>query len=270
MTMSGFNGQGNGHGGGRHSGRIGAYVLIGLGAFGLLAGTGVLKVLGGLIGGALLGAIAYLAYTEGRRTGNTVWRVAAYPLAGLAIATIVPGSMGGGAFLAGLGLAFALVWREDQTRWWALIPAGALASLAAVAFFQGAVGWSLGWLFLLGLAATFYLLTRLEVEPQPWAIYPAAALAVVSVLSFTTAGGWVVPLAMIAIGGWLLYKGQLGGVGGTQGHAGAPAPVSAPVPAAAQPDDARSPGSEATYEAAPERGEEPGSQGPEEPRSGTY
>lgn len=204
MTTSPF-------GNGKRDSRLGAYVLIGIGVFGLLAGTGVLRLLGGLIGGVVLAALAYFAYVEGRRTGNTVWRVAAYPLAGLAIATIVPGSLGGGAFLAGLGLAFALVWRENQSRWWALIPAGTLASLAAVAFFQGAVGWDLGWLFLLGLAATFYVLTRLEVEPQPWAIYPAAVLAVLAILSFTSVGGWMMPLALILIGGWLLFKDQLGG-----------------------------------------------------------
>lgn len=198
-------------GNGRRDNRLPAYVLIGIGVVALLAGTGILRVLGGLIGGLLLGALAYFAYVEGRRTGNTVWRVAAYPLAGLALATIIPGSLGGGAFLAGLGLAFALVWRENPHRWWALIPAGTLASLAAVAFFQGAVGWNFGWLFLGGMAATFYALTRLEVEPQPWGIYPAAALAVLAVLSFTTFGGWIVPTALVLAGAWLLFKDNLRG-----------------------------------------------------------
>lgn len=221
MTTSPF-------GNGKRDSRLGAYILIGIGVFGLLAGTGVLRLLGGLIGGAVLAALAYFAYVEGRRTGNTVWRVAAYPLAGLAIATIVPGSLGGGAFLAGLGLAFALVWRENQSRWWALIPAGTLASLAAVAFFQGALGWDLGWLFLLGLAATFYLLTRLDIEPQPWAIYPAAALAVLAILTFTSVGGWIMPLALVLVGGWLLFKDQLGGSFNTPGSASA-APGAGPA-----------------------------------------
>lgn len=100
---------------------MGAYVLIGIGVFGLLAGTGVLKLIGGLFGGLVLAALAYFAYNEGRRNRNTLWRVAPYPLAGLAIAAIVPAGLGAGAFLAGLGLAFAVAWRDDQTRWWALI-----------------------------------------------------------------------------------------------------------------------------------------------------
>lgn len=233
MTNSGFNGEmsgrGPGHASGHGSGRVGAYVLIGLGVFGLLAGTGVLKVLGGLFGGLVLAALAYFAYTEGRRSHNTLWRVAAYPLAGLAIAAIVPGGFGGGAFLAGLGLAFAVAWRDDQSRWWALIPAGALASLAAVEFFRSVIGWYPGWLFLLGLAATFYLLTRLGVERQPWAIYPALGLAVLAILSFTTSGGWVVPLAMIGVGAWLLMRGKWTGSPVTTVEVAPTPPVSAPV-----------------------------------------
>lgn len=216
VTNPGFNSEMNAqfpahspsHYSGRGSGRMGAYVLIGIGVFGLLAGTGVLKLIGGLFGGLVLAALAYFAYNEGRRNRNTLWRVAPYPLAGLAIAAIVPAGLGAGAFLAGLGLAFAVAWRDDQTRWWALIPAGALASLGAVEFFSRVMGWYPSWLFLIGLAATFYSLTRLGIERQPWAIYPAFGLAVLAVLSFTTSGGWVVPLALIGIGAWLLTRGR--------------------------------------------------------------
>ncbi len=236
--------------------RLPAYILIGIGVVALLAGSGILRLLGGVVGGVLLGALAYYAYSEGRRSGNTVWRVAAYPLAGLALASLVPGPFGGGAFLAGLGLAFAVVWRENPQRWWALIPAGTLASLAAVAFFQGTFGWNMGWLFLLGLAATFFALTRLEVEPQPWGIYPAAALAVLAVLSFTSSGGWIVPTLMVLGGAWLLFKDRLSGsaLKAPAGHDGPPSvttttppsPLAAPPvaeePEAASTEDARTHG----------------------------
>src|SRR5690606_40392598 len=150
----------------------------------------------------------------------------------------------------------ALVWHDDKRRWWAMIPAGTFASLAAVTFFEPIIGGSAGWLFLAGLAATFYALTRFEVDPQPWAIYPAVALGVVALLSFTTSGGWVLPLLLIAAGIYLLMRAgvinlprggstapvvpQRGGVGGfltaapdrpvtPQGPSGPAAPAPAPT-----------------------------------------
>src|SRR5690606_39221092 len=183
-----------------------ALILIGLGVVGILSGTGLFRFLGGFIWAAVFGGAAYFAYTEGKKRGNNLWRLAAFPLAGLAIASITSASFGGAAFLAALGLAFALVWNDDKRRWWAMIPAGTFASLAAVTFFEPIIGGSAGWLFLAGLAATFYALTRFEVEPQPWAIYPAVALGVVALLSFTTSGGWVLPLLLIAAGIYLLMR----------------------------------------------------------------
>lgn len=183
-----------------------ALILIGLGVVGILAGTGLFRFLGGFIWAAVFGVAAYYAYTEGKKRNNTLWRLAAFPLGGLAIASITSASFGGAAFLAALGLAFALVWNDDKRRWWAMIPAGTFASLAAVTFFEPIIGGSAGWLFLAGLAATFYALTRFVVEPQPWAIYPAVALGVVALLSFTTSGGWLVPLLLIAAGVYLLLR----------------------------------------------------------------
>ena len=183
-----------------------ALILIGLGVVGILSGTGLFRFLGGFIWAAVFGVAAYYAFTEGKKRGNNLWRLAAFPLAGLAIASITSASFGGAAFLAALGLAFALVWHDDKRRWWAMIPAGTFASLAAVTFFEPIIGGSAGWLFLAGLAATFYALTRFEVEPQPWAIFPAVALGVIALLSFTTSGGWVVPLLLIAAGIYLLMR----------------------------------------------------------------
>ena len=183
-----------------------ALILIGLGVVGILSGAGLLRFLGGFIWGVVFAGAAYFAYTEGRKRGNNMWRLAAFPLAGLAIASVTSASFGGAAFLAALGLTFALVWHDDKRRWWAMIPAGTFASLAAVTFFEPIIGGSAGWLFLAGLAATFYALTRFEVDPQPWAFYPAVALGVVALLSFTTSGGWVLPLLLIAAGIYLLMR----------------------------------------------------------------
>ena len=78
---------------------IPAVILIGLGVIGLLAGIGIFRFLGGFVWAAAFGALAYYAYTEGTKRGNNTWRLAAFPLAGLAIAVITPASFGGGAFL---------------------------------------------------------------------------------------------------------------------------------------------------------------------------
>lgn len=183
-------------------------VLIAIGVLGLLSTLGWLGGLGGLPGAVLFGAGAYVAHLQAKRTGSRRWRLAVYPLAGLAIAAIAPGSLGGFAFLASIGLVFALVYREDPNQWWAVIPAGALFSLAATALVDGmgrAAGGG-GPVFLLGLAATFFVLTRLPHHAQPWAVYPAAVLAVLAVVGPLTGGSWAVPVLLIVIGAWMLLR----------------------------------------------------------------
>jgi hypothetical protein len=209
---------------------LGAFALIAVGVLGLLSSLGVLDGLGGLFGLLLFGGAAVFAATQGRRTGNFFWRAAAYPLFGLAIASVAPSSLGGAAFLGSLGLAFWLAWREDEHRWWALIPAGTLLSLGLTSFVDGTrLGAATsGSVFLLGLAATFFALTRLRVEPQGWAIFPAGALALLAVVSATTAGGWLFPLVFIAAGVYLLWRsGALPGMA-----APASKPWAAPTPPA--------------------------------------
>lgn len=187
-----------------------AIVLIGIGVLALLGTLGIFTFIGSLLGALLFGGLAYFAYVEGRRRGSTTWRLAALPLAGLAIAAIAPWRLGSGAFLASLGLAFAVYWHEDRTRWWALIPAGTLASLGIVSFFEAVFGPSVGWLFLAGMALTFYALTRLDVEPQSWAIWPAAGLALVALLSIVDGAGWIVPVALLAAGAFMLLRSGTG------------------------------------------------------------
>ena len=102
----------------------------------------------------------------------------------------------------------------------------------------GALACFLGLFVLLGLAATFFALTRLRVEPQGWAIFPAGALALLAVVSATTAGGWLFPLVFIAAGVYLLWRsGALAGVAGPAAPKGdaptAPTPhVAPPAPPA--------------------------------------
>lgn len=181
-------------------------LLIGLGLLVLFTNLG-LSIVGNILTAAIFGGLAYFVYQNGVRTGRQGMRLLAVPLAGLALVTLLPGRASGALFLALIGLAFAVVWRTDQKRWWAVIPAGTFASLAATAGLSGISGNVGGFVFLGGLAATFYALTRLSVEPQPWAIYPAGALGAVAALALFGGGGsWLFPIILLVAGVVLLAR----------------------------------------------------------------
>jgi hypothetical protein len=124
--------------------------------------------------------------------------------------------LSGPAFLGGIALAFWLVYttpRDGRPRTaWALIPAGAVTTLATVAAVDVLLPrWDEGIFFLLGMTATFtavYLLPR-EAGGGRWAIAPALVFAVLTVVANDPSGAlarWAFPLALIGVGvavlGW--------------------------------------------------------------------
>ena len=243
-------------------------VLIALGVLGLFSTLGWFGGPRGLPGAALFGAAAYFAHVHARRSGSRPWRLAVYPLAGLAIAAIAPGSLGGFAFLGSIGLVFAFLYREDPEKWWAVIPAGALFSLAATALVDGMSrgGGTGGSVFLLGLAGTFFVLTRLPRHPQPWAIFPAGVLALLAVIGPATGGGWAVPLLLIVIGAWLLLRPDArmpaARSSGEPAVAPSPAPQTPPAPA---PQTAPAPAPQAAPAAVPQAAPAPAPETPPAP-----
>lgn len=187
-----------------HRNLIPALILIALGTLTLLGTLGWLGSLGGLVTTIVFGALAYLAHQQWQRSSNIWWQTAIYPLAGLAISGITPDPIAGAAFLIGMGIACLTLYRDRPTRWWAIIPAGVFLSLALPVLVENDdIG---GALFLIGLAATFYTLTRLAQHPQRWGIYPAAVLTVIALIAFSSGGSWLVPIALIATGAWMLLK----------------------------------------------------------------
>lgn len=208
-----------------------AWILIAVGVVALLGTLGVFRFMADVLGALLFGGLAYFAWTEGRRRGSETWRLATFPLGGLAVAAIAPFGLGDGAFLASLGLAFAVCWYENRYRWWALIPAGALATLAMIDWFNGIFRGAPSWVFFAGMALTFFGLTRLRVEPQPWAIWPALGLGFLALTSFMDGSGWVFPLLLIAAGAYLLFR-QDGffGISVKVQRSGPGEPVPAPAP----------------------------------------
>ncbi|HEU5327147.1 MAG: hypothetical protein ACTHMJ_12955 [Thermomicrobiales bacterium] len=121
---------------------------------------------------------------------------------------------GGSAFLALLGAGFAAVYFDRRERWWAIVPAGALFTLALVAAVGPTGQASLaGSLLFYGLALTFgvvYLVPAPQGRRQ-WALFPAAACLLLGTLVLGTLGpaaGYVWSLALIAVGAYLLYRNR--------------------------------------------------------------
>jgi hypothetical protein len=111
-----------------------------------------------------------------------------------------------------IGLAFWIVYFTNREYWWAVIPGGTLVTLGLVA---GATsiwgGVELGGLFFVGLGLTFLLVAVLP-TPQgqmKWAYIPAVVLLAMGALIWLAATSllqYLWPLALIAAGGYLLWR----------------------------------------------------------------
>jgi hypothetical protein len=120
------------------------------------------------------------------------------------------GAAGGLLLFLVLGAGFLAVWLVNRERWWALIPSGALFTLALVVAADAIrPAGDHGWLFFLGIAATFALLALLPREQgrQRWALYPALGALAFSIMTlFSSVGGVPVALLLIAAGAFLLWR----------------------------------------------------------------
>lgn len=165
-----------------------------------LVGIGLAILLGGtfsnlaLQGGALSGVALFASLAAGfagvylvDRRANW-WAVipggAMVTLAALVLLTsVIPGEWAGAVFFLGLGAIFAGLYFVEidgrRNNWWALIPAGALLSLAVVVVLSAlGADEAAGAALFFGLGLTFgalYLLRRPE-RPLDWAWIPSVAL----------------------------------------------------------------------------------------------
>lgn len=116
----------------------------------------------------------------------------------------------GAVFLGFLGLAFFLIYISHINQWWAIIPGGVLLTLAGVTLVPSEGDLS-GVIFFFGLALTFGLVYIL---PKPsgrlkWALYPAGILLLIAVLVTLGAAnlmGYILPLALLIAGGFVIYR----------------------------------------------------------------
>jgi hypothetical protein len=194
--------------------RILPAVLVGLGLFFLARNFGLLTPFG--ISGDAAGFVMFAAggaaflYVFNRNREHWWALIPAFALFGLAAATL-GGPASGSRFLGLLGLGFASVYLVNRQHWWALIPGGVLLTLSTVAwldaFVPGAGG---GWVFFLGIALTFGILTVLPERQgrQSWAVFPTLGALAFVVLTFvsSTLGNALVPIALIVAGAFLYLK----------------------------------------------------------------
>jgi hypothetical protein len=120
----------------------------------------------------------------------------------------------GAFFLGGVGLAFWLVYLSAKNRWWALIPAGVITTLAVVAGMGDKGGIASGVVFFLGLALTFALLSVLPTgeKRMTWPWIPAGVLLVVGIivsLTSSSLAGYIWPAVLILGGVFLLLRSLL-------------------------------------------------------------
>jgi len=191
-------------------------LLVALGILLLLQTYHLLPDLGGLLWGllAIAGGLIFLAMFATNRE-NWWTAIPGFTLLGVGGTILLAdrgGNWAGASVLAGIGLGFWAIYLVRRDMWWPIIPGGTLLTLALVAGLSDAIpGDRIGGIFMLGLGVTFLLVYLLSASGarMTWALIPAAILALIGVLLllgmelFAAAIG---PLALIVLGGFMLYR----------------------------------------------------------------
>lgn len=197
---------------------LGGILLVTAGVFLLLSNLGTITVDWEIIIGPLF-AIGGLAFLLVFITNTDDWwaLIPGFILIGIGINTfmsqwmaVVDSRLGGTIFLGFVGLPFFLIYITHHRHWWAIIPGGVLLTLAGITLVVDNPALE-GGLFFLGLALTFGLVYLL---PKPggklkWALYPAGILLILGILitlGATNLIGYVGPIALLIVGGYVLYR----------------------------------------------------------------
>ncbi len=196
-------------------------LLVLIGAAALLDSFNIIPF-GGLLWGGLfaLGGLAFLVFFIQNRA--SWWAIIpGVILLGLStvilISSLFPkfeGSIGGFIFLAAISVAFWLVYGTNNQFWWAIIPAGVMASLAFTVLVDEFTRFDGGVIFLLGLSGTFALLSILPGlgGNRRWPLIPAGVLFLVSILAFgleSSLSSVVWAVLLIGLGVFLVVRSLL-------------------------------------------------------------
>ena len=169
---------------------------------------------------AVLFAIGSVSFFSVYFTNRLHWwaLIPATILADLALVVVLGlfgGALGdtwsGPIFLAGLAVAFFLVYLASPANWWAVIPGGVMVTLAAVSALDEITSMETGGVFFMGLGLTFALLGVLPGKDRQmrWAFIPALALFAMGVVVTTASSNlinYIWPAALILAGLYLLTR----------------------------------------------------------------
>ncbi len=199
-------------------------LLILAGVLLFLQNMGVFSAVTGLIWVLVFSAGGLVFLYGFLSRGDTMWW-AAIPgctLLGLAgtvlVSEVMPQQLeflAGPVFLASIGLGFVLIYVVRRAFWWAIIPAGVMATLAVVAGVEESgldvSDFLTGSLFFIGLGVTFLVVALLPGEQgqRRWAFIPAAALIIMGFLigtPYVMALEYLWPAALIIGGAYLVWK----------------------------------------------------------------
>jgi hypothetical protein len=123
----------------------------------------------------------------------------------LAVLNVKPDELLPAILMGCIGASFWIVYLLDRARWWAIIPGGAVLSIAIMLLFAQNGSWPAVILFG-GLAMSFGLVAITARPPErsrAWAWYPAVALVVLATIVVITAGplpGIIWPIVLIGAG----------------------------------------------------------------------
>ncbi len=116
-------------------------------------------------------------------------------------------------FLGALGASFWVVYLTQRNLWWAIIPGGVLVSVAVLVLIEAlSPPFDVGWVILLGIAATFLgvsFVTTEEGKRLTWALVPAGVLGLVGLIIMASEIAvlrYVWPGVMILLGLFFLYR----------------------------------------------------------------
>lgn len=199
---------------------VGGILLIAVGISLVLQNLGIIT-LGGFLAPVLFG-LGGLAFLYVFLVNRENWWALIPGLTLLGLAGVVawdsfgpPSARGWSAsfLLGGIGLSFLVIFLNDLKHWWAIIPGGALLTIALVAGLSSSESEliNVGSVFFLGLALTFGLLgvVRTPQGRQRWALVPATALLAVGILTMAAMADvlrYVWPVALIIAGGWAMFR----------------------------------------------------------------
>ncbi|HUF39355.1 MAG TPA: hypothetical protein VMN57_12595 [Anaerolineales bacterium] len=197
------------------------FLLIAGGVLALLVNTGLIADSAWIWAGIFLAAGLYFLFAFLRSADNWWAAFPAFGALGIAATilttelTTLPDELAGAVFLGLVSLAFFAIYLRRRDNWWALIPAGAILTIAGVvlvsAFESALPGNPVPLVLFGGLGATFLLIafTRAQGGRNRWAIAPALvlfAIAGATGIAFFDLGGFVLPVILIGTGAVIILR----------------------------------------------------------------